>query len=143
MKISKKPYLLRAFYEWMNDAGMTPYLLINAKMDGVEVPNSLVSENGEIVFDVSPVAVRDFTLTRQAISFSALFPGKVSNTLTIPLPAVMALYSNETEEGIYFDEEGYDNAGLVTEEYEIEDDVEIPIQQGACKPVFTIVGEDD
>jgi stringent starvation protein B len=153
MTISKKPYLLRAFYDWMTDARMTPYLLVDANMDGVEVPQSFVSENGEIVLDVSATAIRDFTLTRKSISFEASFPGKACH-LTIPLHAVMALYSNETEEGIYFDEEGHDNAGLVMEEYEIEDDGgDIPLSAGFTdhevrqvtpkKPVLTIVGEDE
>ena len=35
MKTSKKPYLIRAFYDWMNDAGLTPYLLVDASVDGV------------------------------------------------------------------------------------------------------------
>ena len=32
---SNRPYLLRALNEWINDNGMTPYLLVDAGRDGV------------------------------------------------------------------------------------------------------------
>ena len=37
---SNRPYLLRALNEWINDHGMTPYLLVDARREGVEVPAS-------------------------------------------------------------------------------------------------------
>ena len=39
---SNRPYLLRALNEWSNDNGMTPYLLVDAQRDGVQVPASSV-----------------------------------------------------------------------------------------------------
>ena len=32
--ISKQPYVLRAFYDWMVDGGLTPYLLVDAAFRG-------------------------------------------------------------------------------------------------------------
>ena len=34
---SNRPYLLRALYEWINDNGLTPHILVNAELDGVDV----------------------------------------------------------------------------------------------------------
>ena len=32
--ILTRPYLLRALHEWMVDNGLTPHLLVDAKVDG-------------------------------------------------------------------------------------------------------------
>ena len=45
---SNRPYLLRALNEWINDNGMTPYLLVDATRDDVQVPPSTVKD-GKVV----------------------------------------------------------------------------------------------
>ena len=42
-----RPYLIRAVHEWILDNGMTPYVLVNAQMTGVNVPRQYI-ENGKI-----------------------------------------------------------------------------------------------
>ena len=37
---SYRPYLLRALTEWINDNGMTPHILVDAGVPGVQVPAS-------------------------------------------------------------------------------------------------------
>ena len=44
---SNRPYLLRALNEWINDNGMTPYLLVDAKSEGLQVPPSAVKDATE------------------------------------------------------------------------------------------------
>ncbi|MGB2788170.1 MAG: ClpXP protease specificity-enhancing factor SspB, partial [Dokdonella sp.] len=39
---SNRPYLLRAMHEWINDNGMTPYMLVDANAPGVHVPPASV-----------------------------------------------------------------------------------------------------
>ena len=39
---SPRPYLLRAFYEWMVDNGLTPHLLVDTEAPSVEVPRIFV-----------------------------------------------------------------------------------------------------
>ena len=34
----KRPYLLRAFYEWIVDNGMTPHIMVDARSEQVQVP---------------------------------------------------------------------------------------------------------
>ena len=45
---SSKPYLIRAFYEWIGDNNMTPYVVIKSTVEGVRVPQQYV-ENDHIV----------------------------------------------------------------------------------------------
>ncbi|HIF17654.1 MAG TPA: ClpXP protease specificity-enhancing factor [Cycloclasticus sp.] len=97
-----KPYLVRALHEWIIDNGQTPYLLIDAKFDGVEVPSSYISDN-KIILNTHPDAIQDWTLDNDSISFSARFSGRSEN-LYIPINAVLAAYAKENGKGMMFDE---------------------------------------
>ena len=61
-----RPYLLRAFFEWILDNEMTPYLLSDVHSDAVLVPLEYV-ENNRIVLNVSPEAVLDLILDNDAL----------------------------------------------------------------------------
>ena len=37
-----RPYLVRAFYDWLLDNDMTPHLLVNAEVPHVQVPLQFV-----------------------------------------------------------------------------------------------------
>jgi len=41
---SNRPYLLRALYEWISDNRMTPHILVDASIDGVDVPQQAVQK---------------------------------------------------------------------------------------------------
>ena len=58
---SSVPYLLRGLYEWILDNGCTPYLVLDATVDGAYVPEEYVKE-GQIVLNISPSAVRDLKI---------------------------------------------------------------------------------
>ena len=58
---SNQPYLLRAFYEWIVDNDLTPYIVVDATNDMVEVPLEFVKD-GQIVLNVSPSACVNFSL---------------------------------------------------------------------------------
>jgi stringent starvation protein B len=97
-----KPYLIRALYEWVLDNGLTPYLLVDAEFEGVEVPLSYISD-GKIILNTDPSAVKDWHFDNEGISFSARFSGKSEN-LYIPNNAVLAAYAKENGKGMMFDE---------------------------------------
>ncbi|WP_303901820.1 ClpXP protease specificity-enhancing factor [Thiohalomonas denitrificans] len=102
-----RPYLLRALYEWILDNGMTPYLLIDAEQENVEVPKQFV-ENGKIVFNVSPSAVRNLELGNDWVLLDARFSGSPMQ-VNVPIMAVLAIYARENGKGMVFtDEEGGD-----------------------------------
>ncbi len=98
---SNKPYLITAFYNWIVDNGCTPYLMVNAQRERVQVPEEFV-RNGEIVFNLKPEAVRDLDLGKRTISFRATFGG-VEQELIVPVVAVKAIYAMENGEGMMFD----------------------------------------
>ena len=85
-------------------------------------------------------------MTRQSITFEASFPGHVY-ALKVPMQSVMAIYAQESEEGVYFDEA--DNDGMAMSDYEeVEEELLIPPVLGddsdvAQKPVFKVVDEED
>jgi stringent starvation protein B len=100
---SSRPYLIRALYEWIVDNGMTPYLLINAERQGVEVPKEHIHE-GRIVLNINPRAVRDLALGNDFIEFAARFNGS-SRLIRFPPEAVLAIYARENGQGMAFGEE--------------------------------------
>ena|ERR1700723_3212463 len=107
MNYSKpKPYLIRAFYEWMNDNGLTPYLLINAETRGCALPTEHVKE-GKIVLNIAPRAIKDLFLGNEYIEFHARFSG-VSQRVYAPIRAISAIYAKENGEGMAFPDESDD-----------------------------------
>ncbi|MCH6484056.1 ClpXP protease specificity-enhancing factor [Pseudoxanthomonas sp. LH2527] len=95
---SHRPYLLRALNEWIADNGMTPHLLVDATMAGVQVPASAVKE-GKVVLNIAERAVVRLMIDNDAVSFTARFGG-VSHAVHVPISAVLAIYSRETGQGM-------------------------------------------
>lgn len=100
---SRRPYLIRALYDWVLDNDLTPHLLVAADAQGVDVPRQFVTEEGKITINISPGAVRGLQLTNELISFSARFSGQSYN-VSLPPGAVLALYARENGEGMLFGE---------------------------------------
>lgn len=100
-----RPYFIRAVNEWLLDRGMTPYLLVDATWPAVEVPAAFVEE-GRIVLNIRPSAVRDLTLGNEFISFSARFTG-VTHAIFVPVGAVLGIYARENGEGLFFEADEY------------------------------------
>lgn len=96
----QKPYLVRAFYEWIVDSKYTPYLLIDANYDGVIVPTEYI-EDGEIVLNISPLAVKNFNVTNRQVDFEARFGGNPMHVI-VPVKSVLAIYANENGRGMVF-----------------------------------------
>lgn len=100
---SNKPYLIRAIYEWIVDNNLTPYLLINAEVPGVEVPQEFVN-NGRIVLNLSPTACRGLQMKNDTIRFTTRFSGLPVDIFLFPA-AVLAIYAKENGRGMEFGEE--------------------------------------
>jgi len=100
---SRRPYLIRALYEWILDNDCTPHLLVATDVPGVDVPQQFVTEEGRITINISANAVRGLELGNQWILFSARFGGR-SHAVSIPPGAVLALYARENGEGMLFGE---------------------------------------
>lgn len=110
----KRPYLLRALYDWIVDSDLTPYLLVVVDSDAVQVPQDYVSE-GKIVLNVSPTAIRDLDLGLEFVAFSGRFGGRPF-PIEVPMASVQAVYAKETGEGMMFEPEYADQDGSETSE---------------------------
>ncbi|MEJ2631596.1 MAG: ClpXP protease specificity-enhancing factor [Acidihalobacter sp.] len=100
---SSRPYLIRAIYEWVVDNAQTPYLLVDAADENVQVPREYV-QDGRIVLNVSPGAVEGLDLGNDYVSFNARFGGSPREVM-VPVHRVMAVYSRENGQGMMFAEE--------------------------------------
>lgn len=100
---SSRPYLVRAFYEWIVDNGCTPYILVDAFASGVEVPQDYVKD-GRIVLNISPTAVQHLDIGDKAINFEGRFAG-IGTTVFAPIASVLGIYAKENSQGMIFETE--------------------------------------
>lgn len=100
---SSRPYLTRALYDWLLDNDQTPYIVVDAMQDDVVVPTQFV-QNGQIVLNITPTAVRDLRIENEMISFNARFSGEPME-VWVPIDALVAIYSRETGAGMAFGQE--------------------------------------
>lgn len=100
---SNRPYLLKAFYEWIVDSDCTPYIAVDAHYPGVEVPQEFVTD-GQIVLNVAPRAVTNFDMNHQSVSFSTRFGG-IPIDIMVPVAAVVGIYAHENGQGMVFEVE--------------------------------------
>jgi len=101
--LSNRPYLLRAFHQWIVDSGCTPILVIDATNPRCKIPKDY-AEGGEIVFNISSSAVRDLKMANDIVEFKASFSG-VIHIISAPIKGILAVYAEENGEGIFFDPE--------------------------------------
>ena len=101
---SNRPYLLRALYEWIGDNGMTPHLLVDATREGVRVPASTVKD-GRVVLNIAARAVAQLQLGNRDVRFKARFGG-ASQDVLVPVTAILAIYAQETGQGMMLPEDG-------------------------------------
>ncbi|UYU32343.1 ClpXP protease specificity-enhancing factor [Siccibacter colletis] len=104
----RRPYLLRAFYEWLLDNQLTPHLVVDVTLDGVQVPMEY-ARDGQIVLNIAPRAVGNLELANDEVRFNARFGG-VPRQVSVPLAAVLAIYARENGAGTMFEPEAaYDD----------------------------------
>ncbi|WP_027966520.1 ClpXP protease specificity-enhancing factor [Halomonas halocynthiae] len=126
---SSRPYIARALYEWLVDNDLTPQIVVDAEVEGVEVPRDFVV-NGQIVLNVGVSAVGEFEMNNEAIVFSARFGGKATR-LMVPMPALLAIYARENGVGMVFGHEP---------EMPLEEPV---LEADERQPTLGLVGQED
>lgn len=67
----RRPYLLRAFYEWLLDNQLTPHLVVDVTLQDVQVPMEY-ARDGQIVLNIAPRAVGNLELANDEVRFNAL-----------------------------------------------------------------------
>jgi stringent starvation protein B len=97
---SSVPYLIRAINEWILDNNCTPYLVVDATMDGVSVPLAHVKD-GQIVLNIGPQAIRNLRISGEHVMFSGRFSG-IAHEIYAPIGAVLGIITKENGEGMWF-----------------------------------------
>ncbi len=85
---ARRPYLLRAFYDWLLDNQLTPHLVVDVTVPGVQVPMEF-ARDGQIVLNIAPRAVGNLELADDCVRFNARFGG-VPRQVFVPMASVMA-----------------------------------------------------
>lgn len=99
----QRPYLLRALYDWLLDNDCTPHLVVDAVQPYVDVPQEHVKD-GQIVLNIHPAALTNFTMDLEHVSFEARFGG-VPRRIYLPMAAIIAIYARENGAGTIFEAE--------------------------------------
>ncbi|GGW80882.1 stringent starvation protein B [Alteromonas halophila] len=147
---SNQPYLLRAFFEWIVDNELTPYIVVDATKPMVEVPQEFVKD-GQIVLNISPSACVNFMLDVDGLSFQARFGGQ-PRRISMPCHAVMAVYARENGAGTVFateedmqadpqtsdDDTGAGSAPSAVDEH-TSDDGDAPVPPKKGKPNLKVI----
>lgn len=102
MTSPRRPYLLRAMHEWMTDNQQTPHMVVDAGLEGVEVPRQYVQE-GKIILNISHAATAGLSLANDRVEFNARFGGQTHH-VRVPMQAVLGIYARETGQGMIFSE---------------------------------------
>jgi stringent starvation protein B len=93
--------MIRALNEWILENNCTPYILVNAYAREVHVPQNYVKD-GQIVLNISPVAVQGLVITNEGIEFNGRFGG-IPTRVYVPTHAVLGIYAKENGQGMIFD----------------------------------------
>ena len=112
----RRPYLLRALYDWIVDSGEIPNILVDAEIDGVVVPQEHV-QGGQIVLNISPQAVRNLNLGDEYVMCEGRFSGR-SMELVLPIVSIRAIYCRDSGQGLAFDDEDMQHDETVAEDAE-------------------------
>ncbi len=112
-----RPYLLRAFYDWLLDNDLTPHIVVDAYVNGTQVPQQYVKD-GQIVLNIAMSAVLNLEMNNHFVEFNARFGG-VPHHIVLPMAAIVAIYARENGAGTVFDME---DAYLPSDDEETEND---------------------
>ena len=96
-----RPYLLRAYYDWLMDNQLTPHVVVDAFVKGTQVPQQYV-KHGQIVLNIAAGAVGNLQISNECVEFNARFGG-VPQQVMLPMASIVAIYARENGAGTVFD----------------------------------------
>lgn len=102
----RRPYLLRALYEWILDSDEVPNILVDTEVPGVVVPTEYV-QDGQIVLNISPTAVKDLSLGNDYVMCFGRFSGR-NFEIVLPIESIRAIYCRDSGQGLAFEDEAFD-----------------------------------
>jgi stringent starvation protein B len=109
--IPYRPYLLKAFRQWIEDNGMTPHLVVAVGGDGIRIP-PLPAPEGRVILDLNQKATRSLAIGEHGVEAEMRFGGRPF-AVRIPLASCLGIFAAETGVGMWFpDEPGLYAGGL-------------------------------
>ena len=124
---STKPYLIRALHEWCTDNGYTPYVTVHVDAHTLVPPAHV--RDGQITLNVGTLATNNLVLGNEFIEFQARFGG-VTESVSVPVGAVSAIYARETGNGMGFEVQPYE-PGERSSSPDVEDTAALPADETA------------
>lgn len=100
IKPSLTPYLVRAYYQWIEDSDLTAYITVDCFDNKALVPIEFIQDS-QIVLNISSDATNNLNINNEAITFQGRFLNK-SLDIFIPIESIINLYIFENGEGITF-----------------------------------------
>ena len=99
--MDKRPYLIRAIYDWCIDNENTPYVV--SLVEKKTLIPEVLSNSKETVLNLSPQSIQNLFIDEEGISFKGRFSGNSFNVF-LPLTSILGVYAKETGDGIFFSE---------------------------------------
>ena len=96
----KKPYLIKAIYDWCFNENTTPFLSVRLLGKSI-VPVQFANE-AELTLNIATSATKDLSFNKNDISFKARFNGAEEN-LSIAYNEITAIFSKEDGDGLLFE----------------------------------------
>src|SRR3954469_18291418 len=87
-------------HEWISDSNQTPHIVVDASIEGVEVPRQYV-QGGKIILNVSSSATSMLSLGNDSVHFPARC-GAATSDVSVPIVGVLGIYARETWQGMIF-----------------------------------------
>ncbi len=106
--------------------------MVDAEAEGAQIPLEFVTD-GQIILNISPMAVKFLDLGNGWIYFNARFGG-VPQDIHVPVYAVKAIYAQENGKGMVFAEE--ENVPPPTTSPPEDPGTPPPTNKGSKKPPF-------
>ena len=97
-----KPYIFRAYLDWINKSNKTPHILVNANIKGVIVPTKYIDEFGNIQFNIASECTHNYQDDGLFICFTTDFQG-VAFDVKLPYQSITGIYTKEDLELIELD----------------------------------------
>ena len=97
LKGSESPYILRGLVDWIIGEGFSPHIIIDTTAEGLIIPENH-GKNSQITLNISPTAVKSFSIFDNYISFHARFSG-VSEAVKVPINSIQVIFAKENGSG--------------------------------------------
>lgn len=101
--IDIRPYMIRAWRDWILDNKLTPYIVVNCDFEGVQIPKNLKKQKN-LTLNVSDGATKNFELNQESLSFKARF-NEVLEVIHLPVLSIIGIYALENNHGMWFNVE--------------------------------------